>query len=132
MDMENSKTKEENFLNKFTKPVEDLAGSVKDLGQMELDAVKLKVAQMLSASFSKLLSLALIILVAFIFLSILSAAFIFLLGEFIGSYAIAFFIVAGIVLFGLIILIARRNKMFRDGFVKMFVNIFFSDGSETV
>lgn len=130
--MDNSKNTqtEQTVLNRFAKPAHELADSAQELAMMEVDSAKLKTAQALSGAFAKFFSIHVIILAALMFLLVLSGAIILLVGELVGSYALAAFIVAGLLLLVLIILFCRRNRMFRNGFVKIFISAFYPHESE--
>ena len=74
----------------------------------------------LSAGFSRVFVLLVIMMLLVIVLAVLAFAFILLLGEAIGSFSGAAFIVGGVYLLGAAIVIVLRKKLF----LKMFTNLF--------
>ena len=61
---------------------------------------------------------------------VLSFGVILLVGELIGSYAWAALGVAALLAIGLWILVRKRDTLFRDTFVPLFVKLFFSDDDD--
>ena len=111
----------------FTQPAEDLSRKAKEYIDLRLDDVKLRTAKGLSITASKLVAFFLIIGVATSLLLALSFGLILLIGELIGSYAWSAIGVAVLEGIGLWILIARRDHLFKDTFVPLFINLFFND-----
>ena len=104
---------------RFTRPAEDFAKSAAEYIDLKVDEVKLRTAKGLSITLNQ-------ILLATLFLSLgsivlMAAAFggVLLLGDLVGSYAAGAFIVAGVFLL--------RKKLFLNGFVRMFINLFFDE-----
>ena len=60
----------------------------------------------------------------------LSFGLILLLGELIGSYAWSALGVSALLAIGLWILIRRRDHLFKDTFVPLFINLFFNDDND--
>ena len=114
----------------FTQPAEDLSRKAKEYIDLRLDDVKLRTAKGLSITASKLVAFFLIIGVATSLLLALSFGLILLIGELIGSYAWSAIGVAVLEGLGLWFLIARRDHLFKDTFVPLFINLFFNDDDD--
>ena len=84
------------------------------------DDFKKKVVIGLSLGFSRALAILLIGMLAVVLLSVLAFAFILLIGEAIGTFGGAAFIVAGVYLIALSVLIILRKRLF----LKMFASLF--------
>jgi len=111
----------------FTQPAEDLSRKAKEYIDLRLDDIKLRTAKGLSITASKLVAFFLIIGVATSLLLALSFGLILLVGELTGSYAWSAIGVAVLEGIGLWILIRRRDHLFKDTFVPLFINLFFND-----
>ena len=112
---------------RFTRPAEDFAKSAAEYIDLKVDEVKLRTAKGLSITLNQ-------ILLATLFLSLgrivlMAAAFggVLLLGDLVGSYAAGAFIVAGVFLLIMGVLFLLRKKLFLNGFVRMFINLFFDE-----
>ena len=114
----------------FTRPIEDIASYAKEYVDLRLDDLKLRSAKGLSLTVSKLLSLILILGIFTSFVLVLSLGIIFLIGERMGSYAAAAFIVAGVNLIAIIVLFLLKDKLFQGQFVRLFIRIFFGEEDE--
>ena len=84
------------------------------------DYLKKRVVAGLSFGFSRTLAVLIMALFAVVVLSVLAFAFIMLIGEAMGSFAAAAFIVAGVYLIAFIILFIFRKKLFLKMFARMF------------
>lgn len=95
--------------------------------ELRINEIKLKAVDGLSVGVSSVLALMTILVVG----AIAAVAFAFgltvLLGELIGSWAAAAFIVGGLFLIVLAVLIFLRKRLFRDLFVKLFISIFYEN-----
>jgi len=109
----------------FTRPVEDLSGEAKEYIDLRLDELKLRTVRGLSITLTKLVGLFLMLGVLTALLLVLSFACVLLLGELMGSYAGAAFIVAGVLLVGFVLLVVFRDRLFKNTFVPLFVKLFF-------
>ena len=112
-------------MSEFTRPVEELSGEAKQYVDLRLDELKLRTARGLSITLTKLVGLFLMLGVLTALLLVLSFACVLLLGELLGSYAGAAFIVAGVLLVGFILLWVYRERLFKNTFVPLFVKLFF-------
>lgn len=117
-------------MSNFSRPAEDLSREAKEYVDLRLDEVKLRTAKGLSVTASKLVGLFLILGVGISLLLVLSFGLILLLGELVGSYAWSAIGVAVLEGFALWILIRKRNDLFKDTFVPLFVKLFFSDDDD--
>jgi hypothetical protein len=112
-------------MNRFTQPAEQLTSEAKDYIDLRLDEVKLAAAKGLSVSVSKLVGLLLITSVATNLILVLAFGLVLILGEIIGSYAWAALIIAAILGVAVWILISKRDALFKNTFVPVFVKLFF-------
>ena len=117
-------------MTRFTEPAEDLSRKAKDYIDLRLDDVKLRTAKGLSITASKLVAFFVIIGVGTSLILALSFGLILLIGELIGSYAWSAFAVSVLLALGLWILIRRRDRLFKDTFVPLFVNLLFNDDDD--
>ncbi|MBQ9193848.1 MAG: hypothetical protein IJ156_09040 [Bacteroidales bacterium] len=114
----------------FTQPAEELSRKAQEYVDLRLDEVKLSAAKGLSMSLSKLVGIVLILGMATNLVLVLSFGIILLVGELIGSYAWSALGVAVLLGVGLWILIRKRDTLFRDTFVPLFVGLFFSKDND--
>ena len=77
----------------------------------------------LSIGFSRSLAIVLMGMLAVVLLAILAFAFILLVGEAIGSFGVAAFMVAGIYLIALLVMFFLRKRLFLRMFARMFADI---------
>lgn len=109
---------------KFTAPVEKLGQELQEYGDAKLNTLKLQTAKGMAQCASAFTSYFLLFIIGSALLLILSMGLILLLGEVIGSYAYAAFIVAGALLLILLILLLFRKYLFRSSFISTFVGVF--------
>ena len=117
-------------MSSFTQPAEDLSRKAREYVDLRLDEVKLYAAKGLSVSLSKLSGMILILGVATVFVLVLSLGLIILVGELIGSYAWAALGTALLLGIALWVLIRKRDTLFRNTFVPLFVRLFFNQDDE--
>ena len=117
-------------MSQFSRPAEELSREAKEYVDLRLEDVKLRTVKGLSLTASKLVGMILLLGVAINLALVLSFGIILLVGELIGSYALAALGVA--VLLGIVlwILVRKRDTLFKDTFVPLFVKLFFSDDDE--
>jgi LPXTG-motif cell wall-anchored protein len=113
-------------MSEFTRPAEDLSQKAREYIDLRIDEVKLAAAKGLSISLSKLVGLILILGVATNLVLVLAFGLILLVGELIHSYAWAALGVAVLLGIALWILLRKRNGLFKDTFVPLFINLFFA------
>lgn len=103
----------------------DNSSEIRRYLELRIDEIKLKAVDGLSVGVSNVLALMAIIAVGAIASAAVAFGFIVLLGDLIGSWAAAAFIVGGVLLIALAVLILLRKRLFRDLFVKLFISIFY-------
>lgn len=112
----------------FTKSAEEFAQSASEYIDLKIDDLKLRTAKGLSLTLNRILLAILFLSLGSIVLTATAFGGVLLLGDLIGSYAAGAFIVAGFFLLLTVILFAVRKKLFLNGFVQMFIRLFFEDG----
>lgn len=108
----------------------DLSSEVRSYVDLKVDEIKLKATQGLSMSMSRLVSMLLVVAVLIIVLGLLTAVLIQWLGVLTGSIAVSSTIVLGIFVVVLAVLFHFRKDMFKNTFVKLFIDVFFGDDKE--
>ena len=94
---------------------------------MRLDELKLKTVDGLSVGVSRVLSLMVILMLGAIVLASFAFGTVLLLGDLIGSWAAAAFIIGGVFLIALLVILFVWKKLFTDIFVKLFIDIFYGN-----
>ena len=117
-------------MSQFSRPAEELSREAKEYVDLRLEDVKLRTVKGLSLTASKLVGMILLLGVAINLALVLSFGIILLVGELIGSYAWAALGVAVLLCIVLWILVRKRDTLFKDTFVPLFVKLFFSDDDE--
>ena len=123
--------------NKFTTPVDKLVHKTTGYVNAQIDNVKLRSVKGLSQGTSAVAGLLLIFIIAGVLVTTLSVAVVLWLGELMGSYAKAAFIMSGVLLLIIVVLILLRKKLFKSNFISMYTDIFFQkeakpEGLETM
>ena len=95
--------------------------------EKKLDVLKLQTVDGLSVVVSRILSMMAILMVGAIVLAALAFGTMILLGELIGDWAIAAFIIGGVFLVVLALLYVFRKKLFQNMFVRLFIGIFYGN-----
>ena len=117
-------------MSQFSRPAEDLSREAQEYIDLRLEDVKLRTVKGLSVTASKLVGMILLLGIAINLVLVLSFGVILLVGELIGSYAWAALGVAALLAIGLWILVRKRDTLFRDTFVPLFVKLFFSNADD--
>ena len=117
-------------MSEFTRPVENLSQSARDYIDLRVEDLKLRTAKGLSVSLNHLLSMILVLFSATVALLAFAFGCILLLGQAVGSYALGAFIIAAFLALVTWILFRLRGKLFLNGFIKMFVGLFFEENEE--
>ena len=117
-------------MSQFSRPAEDLSREAQEYIDLRLEDVKLRTVKGLSVTASKLVGMILLLGIAINLVLVLSFGVILLVGELIGSYAWAALGVAALLAIGLWILVRKRDTLFKDTFVPLFVKLFFSDDDD--
>jgi len=110
-------------MSKFSDPADNLVHEGRCYVDAQLNGVKLRTVKGLSMGTSAITALLLLIVLGGALLITLSFAFVLLLGELMGSYAAATFIVAGVLLLILVLCIVLRKKLFRNTFLPVYLDI---------
>jgi hypothetical protein len=103
---------------------------IKDYVDLRVDELKLRATKGFSLALGRVAAALLLVGVLIIVLGLLSVVLISWLAELTGSLAIASSIVCGVFLVAFFILYSQRKRLFRDTFVKMFVQVFFDHEQE--
>ncbi len=122
---------------RLTAPFDRLARKTTGYVNAQIDNVKLRSVKGLSQGTSAIAGLLLIFIIAGVFVTTLSVAVVLWLGELMGSYGQAAFIMSGVLLLTIVVLILLRKKLFKSNFISMYTDIFFQkeakpEGLETM
>lgn len=94
---------------------------------LRLEDLKLKAVDGLSVGVNRVLSMMVIIMLGAIVLAAFAFGTILLLGDLIGSWAAAAFIIGGVFLVALAVMLLFWRGLFLDIFVKLFIGIFYGN-----
>lgn len=98
---------------------------IREYIDLRLDDLKLKAVDGLSVGVSRVLSLMVVLMLGAIVLAAFAFGTVLLLGDLIGSWTAAAFIIGGVFLILLIVMLLVWKKLFVDIFVKLFIDIFY-------
>lgn len=98
---------------------------IREYMDLRLDDIKLKAVDGLSVGVSRVLSLMVVLMLGAIVLAAFAFGTVLLLGDLIGSWAAAAFIIGGIFLVALVVVLLIWKKLFVNIFVKLFIDIFY-------
>jgi len=103
-----------------------ISSEVQEFVKLKVEEVRLKATRGLSTALSAVLAYLLIVCVLGLVLGLLSLALLQWLNGILGA-PWGTLIVAGVALLVLLILWLARNKLFRDKFVELFINVFYEN-----
>ena len=111
------------------KTISEIAKETREYVDLRIDEAKLKLTRGLSTALGQTLSYLLIIAVLVIVLGLLALALLQWLNGLLGA-PWGTLIVAGVFLIALAILWAARSRLFKDLFVKLFIDVFYDPEEE--
>ena len=94
---------------------------------LRLEELKLKVVDGLSVGVNGVLSMMLILMLGAIVLAAFSFGTVLLLGDLIGSWTAAAFIIGGVFLAVLVVVLFFWRSLFVNAFIKLFIGIFYEN-----
>lgn len=115
---------------KFTAPVDRLVHETTGYVNAQIDDVKLRSIKGLSQGTSAVAGLLVIFITVGALVTTLSFAIVLWLGELMGSYALAAFIMSGVLLLAIVVLVLLRKQLFKSSFISMYTDIFFQKESK--
>lgn len=110
--------------NKFV-PLDDVSASTKEYINLKIDQYKLKGAEHLSVLSNKLIFLLIATMLGGVILQLCGLALAYFAGQLIGNTALGFLAVAAVFALFLWILYRKRENLFTDKLVVLFIKIFF-------
>lgn len=119
-------------MSEFTRPVENLSQDTRNYVDLKIDDLKLRTTKGLSIALNQVLSLLVVVLTAWLFFLALAVGLILLLGQAIGSYAAGALIIAAVFALAAYLLYRKKDTLFLNTFVRLFVKIFFEADEEDV
>ncbi len=108
------------------KTLSEIAQETREYVDLRIDESKLKLTRGLSTALGQTLSYLLIIAVLVIVLGLLALALLQWLNGLLG-HPWGTLIVSGVFLIGLGVLVLNRHKLFKDLFVKLFIDLFYDE-----
>lgn len=111
------------------KTISELAGEARDYADLRIDELKLKATRGLSTALGQTLSYLLIFSVLALLLGLLALALLQWLNGMLGA-PWGTLIVSGVFLIVLLALWFNRQRLFRDLFVKLFIDVFYDTDAE--
>lgn len=106
---------------------ERMVSDIRNYLDLRLNELKLKTIDGLSIGVSRVLSMMLVVMLGAIALAAFAFGAVLILGDLIGSWAGAAFIVGGIFLIVLSLLLIYWKRLFVNIFVKLFIGIFYEN-----
>ena len=98
---------------------------IREYMDLRLDDIKLKAVDGLSVGVSRVLSLMVVLMLGAIVLAAFAFGTVLLLGDLIGSWAAAAFIIGSVFLIALVVVLLTWKNLFVNIFVKLFIDIFY-------
>ena len=111
------------------KSLAELASEAREYADLRIDEAKLKATRGLSKALGQTLAYLLIIVVLGLVIGLLSFALLQWLNSLVGA-PWGTLIVSGVFLIVLVVLWINRQKLFRDLFVKLFIDVFYDTDSD--
>ena len=108
-------------------PKERSGQEIRKYQDLRVNDLKLRAVDGLSVGVGRVLSLMVILMLAAIVLAAFAFGTVLLLGDLIGSWAAAAFIIGGVFLIALIAVLMVWKKLFVDIFVKLYIGIFYEN-----
>ncbi len=106
---------------------ETLEDDIRKYLDIRLEELKLRTVDGLSVGVSRVLSMMVVLMLGAIVLAAFAFGTVLLLGDLIGSWAAAAFIIGGVFLIVLGVLLLFWRSLFVDIFVKLFIGIFYGN-----
>lgn len=106
---------------------ETLEDDIRKYLDIRLEELMLRTVDGLSAGVSRVLSMMVVLMLGAIVLAAFAFGTVLLLGDLIGSWAAAAFIIGGVFLIVLGVLLLFWRSLFVDIFVKLFIGIFYGN-----
>ncbi len=106
-------------------PLDDITSSAKEYINLKIDEYKLKGAEHLSVLSNKLIFLLIATMLGGVILQLTGLALAYFAAQLVGNTALGFIIVAVIFIIILSIIYLKREKLFTDKLVALFIKIFF-------
>lgn len=116
-------------MSKFSAPADKVVHETRGYIDSQIENVKLHTVKGLSKGTSALAGLLLIFIMVGALVTALSFAVVLWLGEVLNSYALAAFIMSGVLLVVLVLLFLLRKHLFKNSFVSMYTDVFFQKES---
>lgn len=103
---------------------------LKDYVDLKADELKLRTTKGLSLAMSQLASLLLLVGLLLVVLALVAVVLIHWIGLWTGSVAVSSTIVCGVFVLLLVAVFLSRKRLFRDTFVKVFIEVFYGNDEE--
>jgi hypothetical protein len=104
---------------------ENLAGSAKEYADLQIDAMKLKMAENLSVLFSKILYSVTLLILLGIATAFLASAFSWYIGDLLNSKAAGALTTASLFVLFAFVVFLKRKTFFIDSMVRLFISMLF-------
>lgn len=106
---------------------ETIEADVRKYLDLRLEELKLRAVDGLSVGVNGVLSMMLILMLGAIVLAAFAFGTVLLLGDLIGSWAAAAFIIGGVFLVALVVVLFFWRSLFVNAFIKLFIGIFYEN-----
>lgn len=105
--------------------LDDISSSAKEYVNMKIDEFKLRGVENLSILSNKMIFLLIATMMGGVILQLTGLALSYFIGQLLGNTALGFLITAVLFIIILLIIYSRRNNLFTDKLVALFIKIFF-------